>query len=656
MVIGMATSRLEGRERFAWLQQRRRLLGSPLLHSSVAFVVAECLRVRSCCSSSAMRTRKKWRMPTWLLLFVILRHSSVDAAKLNKCCDLGLALQQHVVCKADIIEEDWLPQIFALAALGGFEVARPNNVSFSYGTRPVCTNGDLPTFINSPIDGPPSFGLLYLDNSLSLLMFENSGHVFSPDTFCVDRHAALVCGAPPKPDGVRKCCGSNAAYSFNKSACVHGEHYNSDELNKVVNGHGFPMCEGNSMFVVLGELEGNVTAVVDRDNGTLQLAPPPAPPLQKDEYCLERVVERPAGVVTVIACAPPPGPERRPTWPKDFDEGSDLRFTLYPAALAISAFFLAATLATGFLLPKAHHALHWRCQTCHVACLLIGDVFLAIVQLAGPALPPAACSSIAVLMHFFFLAAFFWLNAMCFNIWWTFRDLRPMSADPGQERFRYRAYSLYAWGGPLIIAGIAVLLDTLEEEFTQGLMRPRFGERRCWFYGDWEIFVFFYGPVCALLLMNLALFAATTRELTCGLWRREGVKSASGGGGAGAHGGGTASSERTFQQCIPPGASQQQAPRLTPRAQLYSAMGVFIFVVVGCQPQVWAAVKRLWWCSRGSGPAQGSTAANPMSCSSQGAPSTIMAAEASSPPAPSPSQQQQPPPAPVVEPPLETTC
>lgn len=23
--------------------------------------------------------------------------------------------------------------------------------------------------------------------------------------------------------------------------------------------------------------------------------------------------------------------------------------------------------------------------------------------------------------HFFFLAAFFWLNTMCFNIWWTFR-------------------------------------------------------------------------------------------------------------------------------------------------------------------------------------------------------------------------------------------
>ena len=27
----------------------------------------------------------------------------------------------------------------------------------------------------------------------------------------------------------------------------------------------------------------------------------------------------------------------------------------------------------------------------------------------------------AIMAHFFFLAAFFWLNTMCFNIWWTFR-------------------------------------------------------------------------------------------------------------------------------------------------------------------------------------------------------------------------------------------
>jgi hypothetical protein len=63
------------------------------------------------------------------------------------------------------------------------------------------------------------------------------------------------------------------------------------------------------------------------------------------------------------------------------------------------------------------------------------------------------------------------------------RDLRPTSLDKGQETFRLRLYQLYAWGGPLLIAGIAAILDNLPEESSSSLLRPRFGQQRCWFYG-----------------------------------------------------------------------------------------------------------------------------------------------------------------------------
>lgn len=43
--------------------------------------------------------------------------------------------------------------------------------------------------------------------------------------------------------------------------------------------------------------------------------------------------------------------------------------------------------------------------------------------------------------------------------------------------------------------------------------------------GDVEILAYFFGPVGVLLFVNLSLFAATARELTCGLWKRELVKS-----------------------------------------------------------------------------------------------------------------------------------
>lgn len=61
-------------------------------------------------------------------------------------------------------------------------------------------------------------------------------------------------------------------------------------------------------------------------------------------------------------------------------ESSSLKMTIYPIGLAISVIFLAATLAAGSLLPATHHVLHWRCQTNHVACLLVGDLLLCVAQ------------------------------------------------------------------------------------------------------------------------------------------------------------------------------------------------------------------------------------------------------------------------------------
>lgn len=72
----------------------------------------------------------------------------------------------------------------------------------------------------------------------------------------------------------------------------------------------------------------------------------------------------------------------------------DVRFALYAAGLLVSVIFLGATLATGYLVTSQHHVLHWRCQTHYVGCLLIGDLFLAIVQLSGNTITGPACTMI----------------------------------------------------------------------------------------------------------------------------------------------------------------------------------------------------------------------------------------------------------------------
>ncbi|KAJ8681363.1 hypothetical protein QAD02_017150 [Eretmocerus hayati] len=104
-------------------------------------------------------------------------------------------------------------------------------------------------------------------------------------------------------------------------------------------------------------------------------------------------------------------------------------------------------------------------------------------------------------------------------------DLRPASLEKGQEVIRLRFYAAYAWGGPLIIAGLAAFMDNLPHSDGDTFIRPHFGENKCWFVGKTEIFAYFFGPIGILLAVNLIFFAATARELTCGLWKGEFVKS-----------------------------------------------------------------------------------------------------------------------------------
>ena len=65
----------------------------------------------------------------------------------------------------------------------------------------------------------------------------------------------------------------------------------------------------------------------------------------------------------------------------------------------------------------------------------------------------------------------------------------------------------------MVASAVTILLDS---DFVQNswLLKPGFGETSCWFYGDLEILIYFYGPIAILLLVNLALFVSTIAFLT----------------------------------------------------------------------------------------------------------------------------------------------
>ncbi|XP_014478763.1 PREDICTED: probable G-protein coupled receptor Mth-like 1 [Dinoponera quadriceps] len=518
---------------------------------------------------------------------------ATSAPTIFKCCHHGESLvlsndpNELPHCKP--LPGKWMPLIYSPSKQTLRYSGIPSEWHVIEATRPKCD--DSRKLIHVPYRRANPF--ILVDNGNAMLDIE-SLESFSPSQYCSDLAYLLVCvrkkssshAAATMRPRVRRCCGENA--TFHGNTCVHVKETadappllpNASFAIEIIT--GFPTCPKSDNFTILGNTKN---AVLQPDGG-LEIN---GVSLPSGQFCVERIKEL-NQVAKVFAC-----PEHAPQRP--VMQAADIRFTLYPVGFIISAVFLAATLAAGWLLPTSHHVLHWRCQTHHVACLMLGDILMAIIQLAGDSLHDGSCKALAIMAHFFFLAAFFWLNTMCFNIWWTFRDLRPVSLEKGQETLRLRVYGCYAWGGPFLVAGLAALLDHLPPQPQYTYLRPRFGEKQCWFYGDMEILAYFFGPVGVLLAINLLFFAVTARELTCGLWKGEFVKSTTE----------RATLGRICMKLVIVMGITWVADVVSwavggPQYIWYftdlinACQGVLIFAAVGCQPQVRAALKRL--CNR----------------------------------------------------------
>ncbi|XP_014223156.1 probable G-protein coupled receptor Mth-like 1 [Trichogramma pretiosum] len=495
--------------------------------------------------------------------------------------------------------EPFNPEVYS-PEIGNFLPQPPISWRFLENTRPVCRPTQQLRFIPRNKFNP--FVLLSSGNVYVEVGSETS---LAPDEYCLGSRTLLACmprkneslqaAATMRPK-IRKCCGENAIYDVERQSCFHdgktsiiteqtllvGSNENNRKMAAIVEMvGGFPTKCPND-YTLIDELYASELQA----DGSLQVKHKLVP---AEEFCIESVQAVDSEhllPVKVFACSEHAA-ERMGVAVRD------IRFTLYPVGFIISAVFLAATLASGWLLPSSHHLLHWRCQTYHVTCLMLGDITMAIIQLGGTSLQGEFCRALAIMAHFFFLATFFWLNTMCFNIWWTFRDLRPASLEKGQEMLRLKFYGAYAWGGPLVVAGLAAVLDHLPISPEYNFLRPGFGEKQCWFYGNAEILAYFFGPIGLLLLINLLFFAATARELTCGLWKGEIVKSTTERAALG-----KVCLKLVIVMGVPWIFDVISWMAGGPEALWYvtdlcnAAQGVLIFVVVGCQPQVRATAKR----------------------------------------------------------------
>ncbi|XP_064106419.1 probable G-protein coupled receptor Mth-like 4 isoform X2 [Macrobrachium nipponense] len=73
-------------------------------------------------------------------------------------------------------------------------------------------------------------------------------------------------------------------------------------------------------------------------------------------------------------------------------------------------------------------------------------------------------------------------------------------------------FMLYAWGIPLCICAVTIMMQFIKPHQVRGEIRPYIAINKCWFEEDAGLFLYFYGPIALLSFCNLVLLIHTLKN------------------------------------------------------------------------------------------------------------------------------------------------
>nr|XP_033323120.1 G-protein coupled receptor Mth2-like isoform X1 [Megalopta genalis]XP_033323121.1 G-protein coupled receptor Mth2-like isoform X2 [Megalopta genalis]XP_033323122.1 G-protein coupled receptor Mth2-like isoform X2 [Megalopta genalis] len=217
------------------------------------------------------------------------------------------------------------------------------------------------------------------------------------------------------------------------------------------------------------------------------------------DYCMEIVPE--IGLKTFVCF-----PEER------LIVAADSRYTFYTCGLLISVPFLILTIAAYTITPQLRDV-YGKALCRYCGCLALAFSTLAITQLGSAHLSDQACTSIAFVIQFSFVACFFWLNAMCIEMWSLVRSHVKRETNRMKAETLFFWYSLWCWGPPVILILVSMIMD-LSPTIPATYVKPKISKESCWFESSDEAMPYFYVPVGLLLLGNVTLFILTFIKLS----------------------------------------------------------------------------------------------------------------------------------------------
>ncbi|KAJ7393383.1 hypothetical protein OS493_006354 [Desmophyllum pertusum] len=114
------------------------------------------------------------------------------------------------------------------------------------------------------------------------------------------------------------------------------------------------------------------------------------------------------------------------------------------------------------------------------------------------------CLAVAVLLHYFVLSSFTWMNVMAYDVHRIF-TASAVANRRGSYKKRLMKYCLYAWGAPVIVVLVCVIADHVQK----GSIGYGLGEEECFISQPRAILYSFVLPVALLMVFNLFAFGHT---------------------------------------------------------------------------------------------------------------------------------------------------
>ncbi|XP_029163486.1 uncharacterized protein LOC114934939, partial [Nylanderia fulva] len=178
----------------------------------------------------------------------------------------------------------------------------------------------------------------------------------------------------------------------------------------------------------------------------------------------------------------------------------------------VSMFFLLIVILVYSILPELCNTHSFMLRR-YSSLSIIGCLIEILSCLIDASEIYSICIISALISYFFFLASFFWLSVMSFDMWWAFREVRSLRRNAKQQEKKKLIYSIVAWGSPFILTIICAFMELISNNVPK-IFRPEFSVNDCWFSLESAAYrLYFYGPKSICIISSIWLSIYTVLKI-----------------------------------------------------------------------------------------------------------------------------------------------